>query len=140
MRFKRGECSASCLVDGPCASDFANQDLAAVGATPLCRLAELLAWSADRGFDARPAIRTSVLIPVILRCAHISRNVTPSWRTLAVARWAGRGNLALSPLVDPRCPGAYPSAHRHSRKRLQLAKKARASASRKPGLSAHEPA
>jgi hypothetical protein len=88
-RFEQGECSASCLVDGPCASDLAKQDLAAVGAAPLCRLAELLARCADRGFDARPAIRTSVLIPVIFRCAHIARNVTPSCRTLAVAELGG---------------------------------------------------
>jgi hypothetical protein len=64
------------FVDRPCAPDIPPKDLRAVWTAPLCRLAKLLVRTADTGFDARPAVRASVGIAVLLRSAHVSERNT----------------------------------------------------------------
>ena len=64
---------ASRLVDRPFAADFPPQDLPAAWTAPLRRLTDWLARSADRGFDARPAVRTGVVIAVVRGSAHVSQ-------------------------------------------------------------------
>ena len=60
------------LVDRPFAPDIPPKDLPAVWTAPLCRLAELLAHTADPRFDARPTVRAIVVIRILLRGAHVS--------------------------------------------------------------------
>jgi hypothetical protein len=54
------------LIDRPFAADLPLEDLPAGGTAPLGRFADLLARGADRGFDARPAVRTGVINAVLL--------------------------------------------------------------------------
>ena len=64
------------LVDRPLAADLTPEDLRAVWTAPLCRLTEWLARSADCGFDARPAVRTGVLLAVVPRGAQVPEHNT----------------------------------------------------------------
>ena len=60
------------LVDRPLAADLTPKNLRAVWTAPLRRLTEWLARSADRGFDARPAVRAGVVLAVVPGGAHDS--------------------------------------------------------------------
>jgi hypothetical protein len=73
-RVRRVRGLARRLVDPPPAPDFPPQDLPAVWTAPLGRLAQLLPQTADPGFDARPAVRTIVVVRVLLRGdAHVAQ-------------------------------------------------------------------
>jgi hypothetical protein len=65
-RTHRAQALARRFVDRPLATDLAPENLSAVGTAPLGRFADWLARGADRGFDARPAVRASVVIAVLL--------------------------------------------------------------------------
>jgi hypothetical protein len=64
---------ASRLVDAPDSSDLAPEDLPTARTPPLGSFPELLARTADAGFHARPAVRTSVPVPGLLGRAHSNK-------------------------------------------------------------------
>ena len=76
------------LIDGPDSPDVAPEEVPAARTPPLGSFPELLARTADAGFDARSAIRASVPIPVLVGRTHANK-VTAS-RALRSGRWLRR--------------------------------------------------